>query len=48
MIEAEDVAVFIDNVMVGIETEERYDDIVEKVLRRIVENDLFVKPEKYV
>ena len=33
--------------MVGIETEEGYDNIVEKVLR-MAENDLFVKPEKCV
>jgi len=28
--------------MVGIETENGHNDIVEKVLRRIAENDLFV------
>jgi len=44
----EKVAVFIDNVMVAIETEEGHDEIVEEVLRRLEENDLFVKPEKYV
>ena len=38
--------VFIDDVMIAIETEEGYDEIVEKVLRRLEENDLFVKPEK--
>ena len=48
MIEAGNIAVFINNVMVRIETEEGHDDIVEKVLRKIAENDLFVKPEKYV
>ena len=48
MIAVENVAVFIDDVMVGMETEEEYDDIVEEVLRRIVENDLFVKSEKCV
>ena len=49
MIEAEDVTEFIDNVMVRIETEEEeYNNIVEEVLRRIAENDLFVKPEKYI
>jgi len=48
MIEAEDVTEFIDNVMVRIETEEEHNNIVEEVLRRMVENDLFVKPEKYV
>ena len=45
MREVRDIAAFI-NVMVGTETDEEHDDIVEEVLRRIVENDLFVKPEK--
>ena len=34
--------------MIAMETEEGHDEIVEKVLRRLKENDLFVKPEKYV
>ena len=44
----EKVAVFIDDIMVAIETEEGHDEIVEEVLRRLEENDLFVKPEKCV
>ena len=44
----EKVAVFIDDVMVAIEIEEGHDEIVEEVLRILEENDLFVKPEKYV
>jgi len=44
----EKVAVFIDDVMVVIETEEGHDEIVEEVLKRLEENDLFVKPEKCV
>ena len=44
----EKVAVFIDNMMIATETEEGHDEIVEKVLRRLEENNLFVKPEKYV
>ena len=44
----EKVVVFIDNVMVATETEEGHDEIVEEVLRRLEENDLFVKPEKCV
>jgi len=48
IIEAEDIAVFIDNMMVGTETEKEHNDIVEKVLRRIAENDLFMKLEKCV
>ena len=44
----EKVVVFIDDVMVATETEEGHDEIVEEVLRRLEENDLFVKPEKCV
>ena len=48
IIEVGDIAVFIDNVMVGTETEEGHNEIVKEVLRRIAKNDLFVKLEKYV
>ena len=44
----EKVAVFIDNVMIATEIEERHNEIVEEVLRRLEENNLFVKPEKYM
>ena len=44
----EKIAVFIDNVMIAMETEEGHDEIVEEVLRRLEENDLFIKPEKCV
>jgi len=44
----EKVAVFIDDVMVATETEEGHNEIVEEVLRRLEENDLFVKLEKCV
>ena len=40
------VAVFIDDVIVGTETEEGHDEIVAEVIRRLEENDLYVKPEK--
>jgi len=39
------VASFINNVIVGIEDKERYDKIVEKVVRRLVENNLYIKLE---
>jgi len=42
------VAAFIDNVLVGTETEEEHDEIVEEILRRLEENDLYIKLEKYV
>ena len=44
----EKVAVFIDDVMVATEMEEGHDEIVEEVLKRLEENDLFVKLEKCV
>ena len=34
--------------MVGMETEEGYDNIMEEVLRKIAKNNLFVELEKYV
>ena len=40
------VAVFIDDVIVGTETEEGHDELVVEVIRRLEENDLHVKPEK--
>ena len=42
------VATFVDDVLVGTETEEGHNEIVEEVLRRLEENDLYVKPEKCV
>jgi len=42
-----EVASFMDNVIVGTEEEEGYNEVVEKVVRKLAENDLYVKPEKY-
>jgi len=41
------VASFIDDVIVRMEGEERYDEIVEEVVKRLAKNDLYIKPEKY-
>jgi len=41
------VATFIDDVIVGMEMKEGHDKIVAKVIRRLEENDLYIKPEKY-
>jgi len=41
------VASFIDDGIVGIETEKEHDEIVEEVVKRLVENDFYIKPEKY-
>ena len=42
------VTAFVDDVLVGTETEEGHDKIVEEILRRLKENDLYIKPEKYI
>ena len=46
LINTEKVSAFIDDVIIGIETEKGYDKIVAEVIRRLEENDLYVKPEK--
>ena len=40
------IAVFIDDVIVGTETEEGHDELVAEVVKRLEENDLYVKSEK--
>jgi len=40
------VAAFINNVIVGTESEEEHDELVEKVIKRLEENDLYMKLEK--
>ena len=46
MINKGKMAAFVDDVLVGTETEEGHDEVVEEVLKRLEENDLYVKPEK--
>ena len=40
------VAAFIDDVIVGTETEEEHDELVAEIIRRLEENDLYVKSGK--
>ena len=40
------VASFIDDVIIGMDGEERHDELVEEVVKMLAENDLYVKPEK--
>ena len=40
------VAVFIDNVIVGTEDEEEHDELVVEIIKRLEENNLYVKLEK--
>ena len=48
LIDTEDVAAFIDDLLVGTENKRRHDKIVEKVLKRMKANNLYVKPKKCV
>ena len=40
------VAVFINDVIVGTEDEEGHDELVVEMIKRLEENDLYVKLEK--
>ena len=46
LINTEKIAVFIDDIIVGTESEEGHDELVAEVVERLEENDLYVKPEK--
>ena len=41
------VASFIDNIIIGTEEKKGHNEMVEEVVRRLVENDLYMKPKKY-
>jgi len=42
------VMAFVNDVLVETETKEGHNEIVEEILRRLEENDLYIKLEKYV
>jgi len=46
LINTEEVVSFIDNMIVKTE-EEEYNEVVKKVVKRLIENNLYIKPEKY-
>jgi len=41
------VVSFIDDIIIGTETKEGHDELVEEVVKRLAENDLYIKLEKY-
>ena len=47
LINTREVVSFIDDIIVGTEKEERYDEVVKKVVKRLAENDLYMKLKKY-
>jgi len=42
------VAAFVDNVLVGTETKDSHNEIVEEILKRLEESDLYIKSKKCV
>jgi len=42
------VVVFVDDVLVGTDGEKRHDEIMAEVLKRLEENNLYMKPKKYL
>jgi len=40
------VVVFIDDIIIGMEEEEGHNELVAEVIKRLEENDLYMKPEK--
>ena len=40
--------IFIDDILIFMESEEGHDEIVKEVLRKLKENDLFLKAEKCI
>ena len=47
LINTREVVSFIDDIIVGMEEKKEYNEIVEEVIKRLAENDLYVKPEKW-
>ena len=47
LINTRDMASFIDNVIVEMEKEEGHNEVVEEIVIRLVENNLYMKQKKY-
>ena len=48
LIDTGDIVAFMDDMLVGTEDEKKYNEVVEKILRRMQANNLYLKPEKCV
>ena len=46
LINASEVVSFINNIIVGTEEKKGHNEVVEEVVKRLVENDLYIKLEK--
>jgi len=48
LIDTGDIVAFMNDMLVGTEDEKKYNEVVEKILRRMQANNLYLKPEKCV
>ena len=48
LIDIGDIVAFMDNMLVEIKNEKKHDKVVEKILKRMKTNNLYLKPEKYM
>ena len=46
LINTRKIVSFIDNIIIGTEGEEEHEELVEEIVRKLVENDLYMKLEK--
>ena len=46
LINTEEVTSFIDNIIVETEKEEKHDKVVEEIIKRLAENNLYMRPKK--
>jgi len=46
LINTGEVVSFIDNIIVEIEKKKRHDEVVKEIVKRLTENNLYIKPEK--
>ena len=48
LIDIGDIVAFMDNMLVEIKNKKKHDKVVEKILKRMKTNNLYLKPEKYM
>ena len=47
LINTDKVVSLIDDIIIGMKIKEGYNELVEEVVKRLAENNLYIKPEKY-
>jgi len=47
LVNTREVTSFINDIIIEIEEKEEYNKIIEEIVRRLMKNNLYIKPEKY-